>query len=116
MNLQFIADLNGKVKAVQIQIPIKEWNQAKGFYTIDKMQFSKEKRKMVESIKSALDEVQQIENGTVKAKSLEQLLNEIPEDKKQFVRKSIKKYEKDKSLLIDEEAAWKMINAENENS
>ena len=44
------------------------------------------------------------------------LYNEIPEDQKQFVRNSIKKYEADKSLLTDEETAWKMINAENENS
>ena len=36
----------------------------------------------------------------------------IPEDQKQFVRDSIKKYEQDKSLLIDEETAWKMINSD----
>lgn len=36
----------------------------------------------------------------------------IPEEHKQFVRNSIKKYKKNPNLLIKEEEAWKMINAE----
>ncbi len=36
----------------------------------------------------------------------------IPEEHTQFVRNSIKKYKKNPNLLIKEEQAWKMINAE----
>lgn len=41
------------------------------------------------------------------------LYNDIPEDQKLFVQNTIKKYEADVRLLLDEETAWKMVNAEN---
>jgi hypothetical protein len=36
----------------------------------------------------------------------------IPEEQKKFVRNSIETYKKNPELLINEEDAWKMINAD----
>jgi type IV secretory pathway ATPase VirB11/archaellum biosynthesis ATPase len=36
----------------------------------------------------------------------------IPDEQKQFVRNSIETYKKNPELLINEEAAWKMVNAD----
>ena len=41
----------------------------------------------------------------------EQYANNIPEEHKKLVRSSIKKYNKNPELLIDEQQALKMINA-----
>jgi uncharacterized protein YqeY len=41
----------------------------------------------------------------------DELVVNIPEEQKKFVRDSIKKYKENPELLIDEAEAWKIINA-----
>jgi hypothetical protein len=66
MNVQLVSNTKGKVTAVQI--PVKEWKEL-------------EKKlaafNIAESIKTGYNEMLQIENGQLEAKSFEQFLNEL---------------------------------------
>jgi hypothetical protein len=66
MNVQLVSNTKGKVTAVQI--PVKEWKEV-------------EKKlaafNIAESIKAGYNEMLQIENGDLEAKSFEQFLNEL---------------------------------------
>ena len=77
MNLQYISDNLGKVKAIQVQIPIEDWNRAKSSFSIPKEEILKEKKKMLAGIKKALNEVEQIEKGEIIPKTFERLLDEL---------------------------------------
>jgi len=77
MNLQYISDKKGRVKAVQVQIPIKDWVKAKGVFEIQKDDYQDDKAKLVKTIKKALGEVEMIESGKLASKSLDQLINEL---------------------------------------
>lgn len=66
MNLQYVLDIKGKVKA--IQVPLDEW---------EIIERKLEAYDLAESIKSGYKEMQQIERGELKIKYLEDFLNEI---------------------------------------
>jgi len=66
MTVQLVSDINGKVTAVQI--PVKEWK---------KLEEKLELFDIAESIKVGHKEMQQIEDGELKAKSFEEFLNEL---------------------------------------
>jgi hypothetical protein len=66
MNVQFVTNSKGKVTA--IQLPLKEWKEVE-----QKLQAFN----ISESVKTGYQEMQQIENGQLKAKSLDQFLNEL---------------------------------------
>jgi hypothetical protein len=66
MNVQLVSNKNGKVTAVQI--PVKEWNE---------VQKKLAAFNIAESIRTGYNEMLQIENGQLEAKSLEQFLNEL---------------------------------------
>ncbi len=66
MNVQFVTNSKGKVTA--IQLPLKEWEEVeKKLQAFD----------IAESVKTGYREMQQIESGKLKAKSLDQFLNEL---------------------------------------
>ncbi len=66
MDIQFVSDDKGKIKAVQVAL--KDWKElaskAKAF-------------DLATSIRQGLKEVELIENGQIKAKSLEELVDEL---------------------------------------
>ena len=64
MNVQLVSDTKGKVTAVQI--PLKDWKEVKK---------KLEAFNIAESIRAGYNEMLQIENLQVEAKSLEQFLD-----------------------------------------
>ncbi|KAA6437907.1 hypothetical protein FEM33_19075 [Dyadobacter flavalbus] len=66
MNIQFLANNQGKITAVQL--PIKDWKE---------LERKAEAYDLAASIRTGLKEVELIEMGEVKPKSLEDLLNEL---------------------------------------
>ncbi|MCF0053688.1 hypothetical protein LXM25_26690 [Dyadobacter sp. LJ53] len=66
MNVQFVSNSKGKVTAVQL--PLKEWQE---------VERKLEAFNMAASIKSGFEEMQQIEKGELKAKTLEEFLHEL---------------------------------------
>jgi hypothetical protein len=66
MNVQLVSDTKGKVTAVQI--PVKEWKELKKKLAAFNI---------AESVKTGYNEMLQIENGQLEAKSFEQFLNEL---------------------------------------
>ncbi|GGC16185.1 hypothetical protein [Dyadobacter sediminis] len=66
MNIQFLANNQGKITAVQL--PIKDWKE---------LERKAEAYDLAASIRTGLKEVELIEKGEVKPKSLEDLLNEL---------------------------------------
>lgn len=66
MDIQFVADQKGKVKAVQVAI--KDWKEiTKKAEAFD----------IANSIRQGLKEVELIESGQLKAQTLDELLNEL---------------------------------------
>ncbi|HEY8782367.1 MAG TPA: hypothetical protein VIM16_12155 [Mucilaginibacter sp.] len=66
MNVQLVSNTKGKITAVQI--PVRERKEVKK---------KLEAFNIAESIKTGYNEMLQIENGELEAKSLEQFLNEL---------------------------------------
>lgn len=66
MDVQFVSDAEGKITAVQV--PLKQWKEVKK---------KLEAFEIAEGIKKGYKEMQQIENGKVKAKLIEQFLDEL---------------------------------------
>lgn len=66
MNIQFLANNQGKITAVQL--PIKDWKE---------LERKAEAYDLAASIRTGLKEVELIEKGEIKPKSLEDLLNEL---------------------------------------
>ena len=66
MNVQFVSNSKGKVTAVQL--PLKEWQD---------VERKLEAYNIASSIRTGFKEMQQIENGEIKAKSLDQFLDEL---------------------------------------
>jgi len=66
MNVQLVSDTKGKVTAVQI--PLKDWKEVKK---------KLEAFNIAESIRAGYNEMLQIENLQVEAKSFEQFLDEL---------------------------------------
>jgi hypothetical protein len=66
MNVQLVSNTKGKVTAVQI--PVKEWKE---------LERKLAAFNITQSIKTGYNEMLEIENGQLEAKSLEQFLNEL---------------------------------------
>lgn len=66
MNVQFVSNAKGKVTAVQL--PLKDWKE---------VEKKLEAYNIAASIRAGHKEMQQIESGEIKAKSLEQFLDEL---------------------------------------
>lgn len=66
MNVQFVSNSKGKITAVQL--PLKDWK---------KVEEKLEAFNLATSIKAGYKEMEQIENGEIEAKTLEQFLNEL---------------------------------------
>ena len=66
MDIQFVSDKKGKLKAVQVSL--KEWRE------IEK---KLEVYDLAESITTGYKEMERIENGELKAKSFEDFVNEL---------------------------------------
>lgn len=66
MDIQFVSDNKGKVKAVQVSL--KDWE------SITK---KAEAFDIANSIRQGLKEIELIESGQLKAKSMDKLLNEL---------------------------------------
>ena len=66
MNVQLVSNTKGKVTAVQI--PVKEWEEVKKKLAAFNI---------AESIRTGYNEMLQIENGQLEAKSFEQFLDEL---------------------------------------
>ena len=70
MNLQFVTDQSGKQRAVVI--PIKEWEAHEKKF--DRLQ---KKLQILAGLSTAAKEIRDIESGKKKAKTLDDLLNEL---------------------------------------
>ncbi len=66
MDVQFVADNKGKIKAVQVAL--KDWKA---------LTKKAEAFDIANSIRQGLKEVELIESGQLKAKTLDELLNEL---------------------------------------
>jgi len=66
MNGQFVSNSKGKITAVQL--PLKDWKE---------VEKKLEAFNLAANIKTGYREMEQIENGEIEAKTLEQFLNEL---------------------------------------
>lgn len=66
MNVQFVSNSKGKITAVQL--PLKEWKE---------VERKLEAFRIAESIRAGYKEMKQIESGEIKAKTIEEFLNEL---------------------------------------
>lgn len=66
MDIQFISDRKGKLKAVQVSL--KEWQN---------IERKLEAYNLAESIKAGYEEMKRIERGELKAKRFEDFVNEL---------------------------------------
>lgn len=66
MDIQFVSDRKGKLKAVQVSL--KEWQD---------IERKLEAYDLAESIKAGYKEMKRIERGELKAKRFEDLINEL---------------------------------------
>lgn len=74
MSLQIIENSEGK--ATGVFIPIKEWNKLKKqFNVLDALENNNSN--LLKEIKDSFDELKKIEIGTLKARPVEDLLNEL---------------------------------------
>jgi hypothetical protein len=76
MKLQVIEDSKGK--ATGIYIPISEWKKLKKRYKqLEALESNSPKLRILQDLKLALQELKLIEQGKLKARSAEDLLNEL---------------------------------------
>lgn len=66
MNVQFVSNSKGKITAVQL--PLKEWKE---------VEKKLEAFNLAANIKTSYREMEQVENGEIEVKMLEQFLNEL---------------------------------------
>ena len=78
MRLEYIMDHHGKIKSVQVQIPIKEWNSTSDNFVIpkDKHSLSPKLYKRYTNLKESFKEIELIEKGK-SHQSIAELLNEL---------------------------------------
>jgi hypothetical protein len=69
-HVQYLTDSNGRQKAVQI--PLKEWLVIK-----EKLEKAERKRKLLDDLKQAAKEVNAMQSGKLKEKTLREFLNEL---------------------------------------
>ena len=76
MSLQYISDNKGKTSGVYI--PIQEWNRLKRKYTILKVLEGKvEDLKILDDLRDAVNDINLINQGKLKAKSFNEFLDEL---------------------------------------
>jgi hypothetical protein len=78
MRLEYIVDNHGKIKSVQVQIPIKEWNSSPNDFIIlkEKKTINPKLLKRLNNLKESFKEVELIEKGK-SHQSITDLLNEL---------------------------------------
>ena len=76
MSLQYISDNKGKTSGVYI--PIQEWNRLKRKYTIlNVLEGKDEDMKILDDLRDAVNDINLINQGKLKAKSFNEFLNSI---------------------------------------
>ena len=77
MHLQYISDFNGKTTGVFI--PIQEWESLKSKFTgLEEEELGEQsKENILLGIKQAVDELNLVKKGKLKARSAKELLNEL---------------------------------------
>jgi hypothetical protein len=76
MSLQYISDNKGKTSGVYI--PIQEWNRLKRKYTIlNVLEGKDEDMKILDDLKDAVNDINLINQGKLKAKSFNEFLDEL---------------------------------------
>jgi hypothetical protein len=76
MSLQYISDNKGKTSGVYI--PIQEWNRLKRKYTIlNILEGKDEDMKILDDLKDAVNDINLINQGKLKAKSFNEFLDEL---------------------------------------
>lgn len=77
MRLQIIQDSKGKPTGVYI--PINEWKELKKRYTdLEELEYEEPtKEQILQELKEAVQELKLVEQGKLKARPLQELLNEL---------------------------------------
>lgn len=77
MKLQIIQDSQGK--ATGVYIPIKEWNELKKeFKVLESLEYEEpSKEQILDELKEALIELKLVEQGKMKARPIQNLLDEL---------------------------------------
>ena len=76
MSLQYISDNKGKTSGVYI--PIQEWNRLKRKYTIlNVLECKDEDMKILDDLRDAVNDINLINQGKLKAKSFNEFLDEL---------------------------------------
>lgn len=76
MSLQYISDNKGKTSGVYI--PIQEWNRLKRKYTIlNVLEGKHEDMKILDDLRDAVNDINLINQGKLKAKSFNEFLDEL---------------------------------------
>lgn len=76
MSLQYISDNKGKTSGVYI--PIQEWNRLKRKYTIlNVLEGKDEDMKILDDLRDAVNDINRINQGKLKAKSFNEFLDEL---------------------------------------
>ncbi|MEH6309206.1 hypothetical protein RYH73_26375 [Olivibacter sp. CPCC 100613] len=77
MRLQIIQDSKGK--ATGVYIPINEWKELKKRYTdLEELEYEEPtKEQILRELKEAVQELKLVEQGKLKARPLQELLNEL---------------------------------------
>lgn len=76
MSLQYISDNKGKTSGVYI--PIQEWNRLKRKYTIlNVLEGKDEDMKILDDLRDAVNDINLINQGKLKAKSFNEFLDEL---------------------------------------
>lgn len=76
MSLQYISDNKGKTSGVYI--PIQEWNRLKRKYAIlNVLEDKDEDMKILDDLREAVNDINRINQGKLKAKSFNEFLDEL---------------------------------------
>jgi len=77
MRLQIIQDSKGK--ATDVYIPINEWKELKKRYTdLEELEYEEPtKEQILQELKEAVQELKLVEQGKLRARPLQELLNEL---------------------------------------
>lgn len=79
MRLQIIQDSKGKATGVYIYIPISEWKELKKQYKgLEALEYEEPtKEQILQELKEAVNELKLVEQGKLKARPAEELLDEL---------------------------------------
>ncbi len=76
MRIQYISDSKGKTSGVYI--PIQEWNRLKRKYTIlNRLESENEDLKILNDLRDAVNDINLINQGKLKAKNFNEFLDEL---------------------------------------